>query len=143
MYRGQEKVEDEVDLKPKGFDLTVTHRHPKTGLVTHTDPYILRVIASGDGKVRVWERPAGSGNLWDKHNKPCGRWDKSKPEGERYLKDAEHIAWTAPETSDAKVARESAEKDVKIAELEKELAAIRAEREAKAPVAQAKKNQGA
>lgn len=125
MYRGQEA--EEKDEKPKGFDLTVTRRHPKTGLIESSDPYILRVIAGGEGKVRVYERPAGSGNLWDKKGEPCGRWDKSKPEGERFVKDAKHIAWAPPESSDQKLARESAEKDIRIAELEKELASIRVE----------------
>lgn len=138
MYRGQEMIEE--DEKPKGFDLTVTHRHPKTGLVTHSDPYVLRVLASGEGKARVWERPAGSGNLWDINNNPIGRWDKTKPEGERFLKDEPHIAWTAPLTEDQKLARSVVEKDVRIQELEKELAAIQAEREAKAPH---KKDKGA
>lgn len=141
MYRGQEMIEDEE--QPKGFDLVVTHRHPKTGIITHSDPYILRVIANGEGKARVWERPAGSGNLWDKQNKPIGRWDKTKPEGERFRKDEAHIAWAAPLTEDQKLARSVIEKDVRIQALERELAAIQAEREAKSATPTPKKDKGA
>lgn len=143
MRRAVEQIEE--DETPKGFDLKVTHRHPRTGLITHTTPYILRVIGeSGGAKARVWERPAGSGNLWDKHNQPIGRWDKTKPEGERFVKDAEHIAWAAPETSDQKLARSVVEKDVRIQELERELASIRIESEKKtAPAAAQKKDKGA
>ena len=128
MYRGQDQIEEEES--PKGFNLVVTRRHPKSGIVVNSDPYILRVIANGEGKARVWERPAGSGNLWDKHGNPIGRWDKTQPEGDRrFLKGAKHIAWTPPETTDQKLARSVVEKDTRIAELEKERALIKAERE--------------
>lgn len=144
MFRGREEEVEEV--KEEGFSLLVTHRHPKTGLVTKKDPYILRVVREGGNKVRYFERPAGSGNLWNKKGEPIGRWDASKPEGDRFLKGAEHVQWTPPETEDQKLARSVAEKDARIQELEKELAAIEAEKSARSAgkvSAQAKKDQGA
>lgn len=125
MYRGQEQ--DEAEVTEKGFDLVVTRRHPKTGLIVSSDPYTLRTVKSGDGKMFLYERPAGSGNLWNKQGEAVGRWDKTKPEGERFMDKAAHVAWVPPETADQKLARSVVEKDAKIAELEKEMAAIRAE----------------
>lgn len=113
----------------------VTYRNAKTGLVERQDPYIMRTVGSSDPKNRdranYMEYPAGSGNLYDRNWEPCGRWDANKPEGQRYLKDATHIAWNPPETQDHKLAKEVAQKDVRIAELEKELASIQAEKEVK------------
>lgn len=122
----------------------VTHRNPKTGLVEMTSPYILRTVGSKNNRDRVnyVEYPAGSRNLWDRDWKAIGRWDETKPEGSRFLKDEPHVAWHPPETEDQKLARRMAEQDVEIAALKKELAAIQAEKDAKAkPVA--KKESGA
>ena len=151
MYRGQEIKEEEV---VEGFDLRVTHRDPKTGLVTHTDPYILRVIGDGDngGRSRLWERPAGSGNCWDKQGNPIGRWvyEEKEINGKKirtghYDPKAEHVHWEKPLTEDQKLAKEVLTKDAKIVELERELAAIKAESEKKSapPQAQASKKPGA
>jgi uncharacterized small protein (DUF1192 family) len=122
----------EDQTQPQGFNLVVTYRDEKTGLVTHTDPYTLRVLPGpGGGKARYWERPAGSGNLFDKKGQPAGRWDRTKPEGQRFDAKAAHVAFARPETEDAKLARSVIEKDAHIAELKRELEAIRAEREDK------------
>lgn len=144
MYRGQEPKEEEIP--EQDFSLRVTFRNMKTGLVEKTNPYILRMVGDGGNKQQLWERPAGSGNLFNAKNEPIGRWDKSKPEGERFLKGKEHIEWKAPETSDQRLAREYAEKDSKINQLERELAAIKVEREGgqkSALKAPPKKDQGA
>ena len=136
--------EPEVQETPKGFDLTTHRRDPKTGLVIESDPYILRILGGTDGgKSRVWERPAGSGNLWDKSNQPIGRWDKTQPEGKRFIAGAPHVEWTPPETKDQKLARSLVEKESKINELERELAAIKAEEKKKTPTPAQKKDQGA
>lgn len=125
---------------PKGFDLVVTHRDPKTGLVVRENPYILRVIGEtgSSEKQRLWERPKGSGNLFDKHNNPVGRWvyeDKivkgKKIRVGSYDEKAEHVAFTPPPTKDQLLAQGISERDVKIAELERELNAIKAENEKK------------
>lgn len=116
--------------------LHVTKRHPKTGLVIKRDPYIMRVVAQGSDKVQYVEYPAGSGNLWSTADgvlkEPIGRWDAKKPEGQRFLKDEKHIEWTPPLTEDQKLARSVMQKDEKIAQLEAEIASIKAEQEKRA-----------
>jgi len=128
-------MEEEKDVKPKGFDLIVTHRDEKTGRVIRTNPYIMRVVAAdGGGRSRYWERPAGSGNLFDRWGKPVGRWDNTKPVDQRFVKGAAHVAWEAPLTEDQKVSRENAA-------LKAELASLKAEQTKKAQPT--KKDQGA
>ena len=128
-----------TEEKPKGFDLKVTYRDNVTGLITHTEPYILRVIAAADGgKTSVFERPKSSGNLWNKKNEPVGRWASGK-----WDKNAEHIAFERPLTQDQVLAKSLGDKDVQIAELQKELDAVKAEQMKKASVAPVKKDQGA
>lgn len=124
----------------KGFDIKVTHRDEQTGLITHTDPYILRLVGEtgSSEKQRLWERPAGSGNLFNKNNEPIGRWvyeDKvikgKKVRVGHYDEKAEHIAFTPPPTKDQLLAKELSEERVRVQELERELAAIKAEKEKK------------
>ena len=118
----------EVEKKPE-FDLKVTHYDEQTGLVTHRDPYILRVIGiEGGGRTHLWERPAGSGNIFNKKNEPVGRWitDENGKTG-KFIENEKHIAFAPPETKDQKLARALTEKEVRIAELEKELAGIKIE----------------
>lgn len=142
MYRGRE-IEKEEE-KEQGFPLRVTYRNMRTGMVEKTDPYVLRIIGEDGGRQQLWERPAGSGNLFNAQGEPVGRWDAKKPEGQRFLKGEEHIKWTAPETADQKLAREYAIKDARIVELEKELLSIKTEREPKEePPKGNKKTQGA
>lgn len=141
------------DLAPeevkRGFDTTVTHRDPQTGLVTHTDPYILRVVGEGTERQKLWERPKGSGNLWDSHNNPIGRYiyEEKVVRGKKvrvgkYHPDEAHIVFTPPLTKDQLLAKSLGEKDVRIAELERELKSIQAEREKKAQPSTQKKDQG-
>lgn len=112
----------------QGFDIRVTHRDPKTGLITKKSPYIMRAVRKdGGGSAHYFERPAGSGNLFDGQGTPCGRWDASKKEGERYQPDAKHIAWTRPQTEDEKLAQALIAAETKAAVLEAELAAVKAE----------------
>lgn len=132
-------IEDQPQEKP-GFNLLVTYRDEKTGLVVKSDPYTLRVTGeSGSSeRQRLWERPKNSGNLFDKKGNPCGRWEyeektvkgKTIKTG-KYNPDAEHIAFVPPPTKDQLLAQQLTEKDVKIAELEREMAAIKAEKEKK------------
>lgn len=129
---------------PKGFDITVTHRDPKTGLIVKKDPYILRVCGQegSNSKSRYWERPAGSGNLFDKNNNPIGRWEyeeKALPNGlksrvGKFVAGAKHISWEAPLTQDQKIARENAA-------LRAELDALKAEKDKSASAP--KKDKGA
>ena len=125
----RQSIEEE---KEKGFPLKVTYRNSKTNLITKKDPYIMRVVSDGaGGKSELFERPAGSGNLFNKKGEAIGRWDKTKPEGKRFLKDEKHIEWTPPLTEDQKLAKSLISKDARIEELEKELASIKAEKKAK------------
>lgn len=119
-------------MKEHGFDLTVTHRDPKTGAVVRTDPYVMTVMQSDSGRIRVFERPPGSGNLYDKRGQPCGRWEKDEEGKKVYNAKAEHKVWAPPETQDQKLARqvrEYAEENerLKQALAEKEVKSIKAE----------------
>jgi len=106
-----------------GFDLLVTHRDERTGLITHSNPYIMRAVKAPDGGTRrLWERPSGSGNLFDKKNNPIGRWVvDAKTKVGSFVENAAHVAFAAPETKDQKLARSLTEKDGRIADLEKRL----------------------
>lgn len=130
------------ETKPKGFDLTVHHRDPKTGALVNVTPYILRVCGEtgSSEKTYLWERPKGSGNLFDKQGNPVGRWvmEEQDVKGKKikvgkHDPKAEHIAFTPPPTKDQQLAASIAQKDVRIAELERELKAIQAESAPKAP----------
>lgn len=135
-----EETEDVKAWPPK-----VTYRNRKTGQVERQEPYIMRTVGSKDNRNRVnyLEFPAGSGNLWDAKWNAIGRWDASKPEGQRFLKDAPHVAWVPPETGDQKLAREMAQDRMRIAELEKELASIKAESDGVKAKPSSKKDSGA
>lgn len=130
----------------KTFDLQVTYRDDVTGLVTYSNPYTMRAIKAQDGgTMRIFERPVGSGNIWNKKGEPAGRWevDAASKKG-MYVPGAEHVAFVAPETKDQKLARSLTEKDVQIAALQKELAMIKADggAEVKQPKVETKKKQG-
>lgn len=138
--RHQMEQEEAAD---QGFNLVVHHRDEKTGLVTKVDSYTLRVCAAADGgKTQLWERPKNSGNIFNKQGEPIGRWEMdAKTKKGKFVADAAHIAFVPPLTEDQKLAQELTRKDVRIAELEREMASIMLEREkAQAPQ---KKAQGA
>lgn len=148
MYRGTIKQDEEIDN-----GLKVTYRNMKTGMVEKTDPYILRIV--GEERTQLWERPAGSGNLFDrpKDGVAIGRWiyEEKMVKGRKiktghYDEKAEHVKWNPPLSDDQKLARSVAEKDAQIEALRKELDGIKAEKaeKEKAPAQQTqKKNQGA
>ncbi len=128
--------------KPKGFDLTVHHRDPRTGALVDVTPYTLRVCGEtgSSEKTYLWERPKGSGNLFDKNNNPVGRWEfeERTVNGRKarvgfHKPDAQHLAFVQPLTADQKLKASLTEKDARILELERELKAIQAESEPKAP----------
>lgn len=118
------------ETKSKEFDLVVTHRDEKTGLVTHTNPYTLRVVKlENEEKAHYFERPVGSGNLWNKAGDAIGRWIKDEKGKGKYIAEAKHINFIPPETQDAKVAREVIETRERNKVLEAELAALKAEKQ--------------
>lgn len=127
----------EMEQKPK-FDLVVTHRDPKSGMITHTTPYILRRVGEvgSSEKTDLWERPSGSGNLFDAEMNPVGRWvyEEQKIKGKvvkvgHHEPEAEHIVFVPPLTEDQKLRHELSSKQVELEETKRELAAIKAERE--------------
>jgi hypothetical protein len=132
--------------EPKSWPPKVTHRHPKSGHIIKQDNYIMRTVGSTDknnrDRINYVEYPAGSGNLWDKKWNAIGRWDKNAPEGKRFIKGEAHALWAPPETEDQVLAKEMAQDKQRIAELEKELAAISAEKADKKS-APTKKDSGA
>ena len=146
--KNRKPADENLDIngqpKPK-FDLRVTHRHPRTGEVIKHDPYILRVvgeIGSAD-RTQLWERPAGSGNLYDFEMNPVGRWiyEEKTVKGKKvkvghYDAEAAHIEWIPPETEDQKIAKENAA-------LKAELAALKAEKEKTAQPQTKKQDKGA
>lgn len=117
----QDLYNDPKEVK-KGFDLQVTFRDEKTGVVTHTDPYVLRVVSG----TKYWERPAGSGNIFNAKGEAIGRWEKNA-----FVPNAKHVAYAPPETRDQKLAREIAETKSQNEVLMKELESLRAEQKKK------------
>lgn len=137
------EINDELETPKQKFDLVVTKRHPRTGEIISHSPYILRVVGEvgSSEKSRYWERPAGSGNLFDRDNNPIGRWEyeekvvkgKKVREG-KFVEGAPHVEWVPPMTQDQKIARENAA-------LKAELASLKAEKEKQS--AAPKKDKGA
>lgn len=119
----------EIDeIKDPKFDLIVHVRDEKSGEIIEVNSYIAHLMKTEGGTVTVFERPKGSGNCWDKFNKPAGRWLKEKKEGERYQPEAEHIAFIAPLTKDQKLRAEMFATEERNKQLERELALLRVEK---------------
>lgn len=117
--------------KRNAFDVTVTHRDPLTGVVVRQDPYKLTIKQTEQGRLSLYERPPGSGNLYDAQNKPCGRW-KFEDGIKLYDPKAAHIKVEPKETEEQKFARKLREIEAENERLkkqlaEKEIASIRAE----------------
>lgn len=117
------------EMEKQGFDFVVTHRDRKTGAITHKNPYIMRVIAAADGgKTRIFERPVGSGNMWNSKGEAIGRWVNGK-----FEKGMAHVEFVMPETEDQKLKKSLLSQQARIQELEKELLSIKAESKGKKP----------
>lgn len=129
----KERAQEEA---PVGFNFQVHYRNEKTGLVDRVDAYNKHVFGGEAGRIEVMERPKGSGNCWDAQNRPAGR---VVLEGEgrsarlTHKPDDAHIEWIAPQTADQKLAHETAAQRAENVALKKELAALKAESDAKAP----------
>jgi hypothetical protein len=131
------------DVVEKKFDLTVHRRDQDSGEIVEVNPYSAHMMKTDGGTVTVFERPKGSGNCWDKFGNAAGRWDKDAPEGKRYDSKAEHVAFIVPLTHDQKLRAEMLAKEEKNKQLEREIAALRAERGVTKAPAQAKVETGA
>lgn len=121
----------EYQPDPGKFDL-VTHQWDSQGQLVKVNTY-RSFIRDG---AQVFERPVNSGNLWFENNQPAGRVeckfnDKGHIISKVFNPEAEHIAYTAPLSGAEKVHYEKEQLRSRNAELEAELALIRAEREPK------------
>jgi hypothetical protein len=125
-----------IDPVTGTFDLVTKVYDSKTKRVIGTNNYRLRCY--GQPAVDLYERPVGSGNLYYRSGEPAGQFDyetfdkltadKSKNATSEAIKiGMEHAPWEAPETADEKMAREFAASKKRNEQLEKELAAIKAE----------------
>lgn len=105
------------------FDIKVSHRDSKSGAVTHTNPYVLTVLQTDAGRLSLFERPPGSGNLFDKKGHPCGRWKTDEKGKKVHDPEAVHTAYQKPETNDQKLSRQMLEVAQENERLKKALAA--------------------
>ena len=112
---------------PNKFDLR-THLWDGQGHLMKKNLYTKYVIKGEE----FYERPVNSGNLWTGGNQPAGRLarrDKPHPElGPFEIVDEPHKQYDVELEGDEALAYKLAAEREKSAELEKELAAIRAER---------------
>lgn len=124
------RIQSSEDIKsdPNKFDLR-THYWDATGKLTKKDLYTC-YVRNG---ISCYERPLNSGNLWYDNNQPAGRIELGKDPAGKTIKifnhEAEHIAYVAPSSASELEVALHAER-AKAAELEAELASIRAERAA-------------
>jgi hypothetical protein len=132
----RKQIEKQEAERPAGFDFQVTHRDSE-GMVSHSNPYTMHVLgAGGNDRITVMERPKSSGNCWDAQNNPAGRIVLEEGKLVHKPKEA-HIAWSAPETKDQKLARETMKMRSENEALRKELEALKAESEVKPAVGKA------
>ncbi len=121
------RVEYQAD--PNKFDLQV-HAWDGQGQLTKSNHYRAHIM----GGATYFERPVNSGNLWFENNQPAGRMEyvfgeDGKIASKELHKDAPHKAYTKPLNGAEKVHFELEAERAKSAQLEAELAAIKADRE--------------
>lgn len=123
------KTERKEYVDPNKFDLR-THETDARGRVKGTKLYRLH---SKDG-VQLFERPVDSGNLFYENNEEAGRVTVVKDKrgrivGKKFDLDAKHVAFKTPMNEAEEMERKLDEANARAAAAEKELAAIRAEKE--------------
>ena len=107
-----------------------THkRDPITDEIVGTNHYIRRCV----GGLVTYERPIGSKNLWYESGEPAGRWvrDPQNTKGFMHDPEAKHIAYVPPPSADQLMKNRLDEKESENEALRRELAAMKAEREAR------------
>ncbi len=117
--------------EPK-FDLKV-HHFDARGRVKKKTHYRLHIHKG----TSMFERPVNSGNLFYENNEPAGRVIFTRDEkgaiiGKKYEPNATHLDFKAPLSAEEKVHFENEQMRSRIAALEAELAAVEADKEAKA-----------
>lgn len=126
-------------LQTEKFDLQ-THHFDGRGRLKGHNPYRLHI----ERGTSLFERPVNSGNLFYENNEVAGRVEYTRDEdgriiGKKFDPKAAHKAYQKPLSADEKVHYENESMREKIAKLEAELAAVKAEQDAKAPPAAAPK----
>lgn len=126
------KIQYEPD--PNKFDL-VTHQWDSQGQLVKHNPYRMFIR---DGGEKLFERPLNSGNLWYENNQPAGRVicefnEQGHIAKKEFKIGAAHIGYEKPLSGTEKIAAQLAATEQRAAELEAELAQIRAEQERKQP----------
>lgn len=104
MSEQKPKIQESPEWSGEGFDLRTHVRDANTGRILKLQPYRMKIK---DG-VETFERPVGSGNLWFRDGSAAN----------------EHKAFAAPVTEAQTV---NAQRE-QIAELQKELAAVKGDR---------------
>lgn len=127
MAQAAKNMIDQV-MDPHKFDRR-THIWDSQGRLVKKNLYTEYVIQGS----RYLERPMNSGNLWTEGNQPAGRIEKTfGPAGQVLTKkfdhEASHIAYTPVLTGDEAIMYQLEQERAARVELERELAAIRAER---------------
>lgn len=128
MKPASKRVEYQAD--PNKFDLQV-HAWDGQGKMIKANHYRQHII----GATTYYERPVNSGNLWFENNQPAGRMEYTfgedgKIASKELHKGAPHKDWTRPLSGTEKVHFELEQQKAKNAQLEAEIAAIKAEKEA-------------
>lgn len=122
----------EATNKIAGFDLR-THTFDKRGRLKEKNLYRLHI----QNGAHYYERPVDSGNLWTEGGEPTGRVEKiidestGKAIGKTFDYKAAHKKYTAPLTGAEKLSFENEDLKAKNASILAELAALRAEVDAR------------
>lgn len=123
--------ENKVDAEaqdPKTFSLKVHHRD-RRGVLLNKQPYTMFV----KGGVQYFERPVNSGNIFFENMDPAGRVerhvDKKGVITAKFDFEAEHKEYIPPVTGAEKIAMELEQSKAKNEALERELLAIKKERD--------------
>lgn len=118
---------------PNKFDLQVQAWNGQ-GQLIKANHYRQHII----GGTTYFERPVNSGNLWFENNQPAGRMEYTFGEDGKIAKKelrvgAPHVEYTKPLAGAEKVHFELEQAKARNAQLEAELAAIRADSDKRAP----------
>lgn len=135
----QVQYEQENGPQP-GFDLRTLVRDERSGEILKNEPYTLH----NEGGIEYFESPKGSGNLFYRNGEPAGRieFPKVDKQGRRVGKGEiklgeEHKEFEKPLDANADLFAQNKALSARNAEIERELAALKAEREANKPKPQA------
>ena len=120
-----EKIK-EHPAKPVGingepmFDNRVKIFNEKTGQILAYQPYAMHIF--GDSKEQIFERPMGSGNMYNAKGESIGRWEQDKKTGHWKKFADEHIPTKPiPVNVEERLSEELDAANAEIAQLKSEL----------------------